>query len=429
MSTLSVFGPDEEATDYGLPPLLPLAFAVRRQKKPFDGSNFEAGDSSVLPKAHAASASTPANPVEQARVLPQATAATRPPTLGGLAAGYDTQIGEYQKQLQGLNQDPDYSALAQSVRQRGVQGVQSMGAALAAGMGPQDMQGLQKNLAAQSALQMAPQKIEGGEIDVSGGVHVDPGFKRQKQIETLRESINTLEKQKLTAVTAEEKLRAEQLQREMMNEFHRLQLQAQREAAADRAANQRELIAMRRDALDAKNGPMGAKDRYQVEDRMGDDYRTQTKNYVTEMDAARKILSVPTDRPLSPIEQQSAIVMLNKILDPASVVGEGEFNRLAEAQGLFQRAQLALERLSTGATLSPALVKDIRNVADFYNKAATARVGTITQDYTDRANRRGLDSRNIVGNYAASTAPAFALVSSNSACGCESATIAAPAST
>ena len=100
--------------------------------------------------------------------------------------------------------------------------------------------------------------------------------------------------------------------------------------------------------------------------------------------------------------------MLNKILDPASVVREGEFNRVAEAQGLFQRAQLALERLSTGATLSPALVKDIRNVADFYNKAATARVGTITQDYTDRANRRGLDSRNIVGNYAASTAPAKA---------------------
>jgi hypothetical protein len=395
MSTISAFDFNDDGTDTGQPPLLPLALAIRKQK----GGGVGLGDRSVLPKASEAAASVPVNAMDQS-TLPQSQTAARSPTLGGLAAGYDTQISEYQKQLQDLNKDPDYGDIAQAARQRGMMGVQSMGAALAAGMGPQDMQGLQKTMSAESMRQMLPQKVEGGEVDVSGQVHIDPGFKRQKQIETLRESINALEKQKLTAVTTEERLRAEALQHQQMNQLKEMQIQAMQEAARDRAAQARENAAIRRDALDAKNGPLSGKDRAQIEDRMGDDFRSQTKNYVTELDAARKILTIPTDRKWTPIEQQSAIVMLNKILDPGSVVREGEFDRVAQAQGVFQRAQLALERLKTGATLSPALAADIRNVAEFYNKASGQRMNMIAQDYTDRSKRRGLDARNVVGIYA-----------------------------
>jgi hypothetical protein len=386
---------DDSGGDYGLPPFLPLTAALRRRSK---APGFELGDDSVLPNARAAAASVPTNPVEQARVLPSATAARN--TLGGLAAGYDTKLDDYQKQLQELNKDPDYTALGRQQRARGMEGVQALGASIAAGMGPQDMRGLQSHFAQQSAQMLAPQKIEGGEIDSSGEVRLDPGYKRQKQIADLRASMEHLEKQKLAAVTAEEKYRIEQQQQRMLNAFHEAQLQASRDAAADRAANARALIDLRRDAIDAKNGPLGVKDAAQIEDRMGDDFRAQTKNYVTELDAARKILTVPTDRKWTPIEQQSAIVMLNKILDPGSVVREGEFNRVAEAQGVFQRAGLALERLKSGATLSPALVTDIRNVADFYNKASQQRMDAIAQDYSDRAHRRGLDPRNVVGIYA-----------------------------
>jgi hypothetical protein len=242
-----LFGPDDSVTGTGMPPRLPLAFALRQRKG--RGFGFEAGDQSVLPQATAAAASVPASPVEQTRVLPNATrAAANPSNLGGLVGGYNTQINEYQKQLADLNQDPDYSGLAAQARNRGGQGVQVLGAALAAGMGPKDMQGLQSQFAQQSAHMMQPQKIEGGEIDVSGQVNLDPGYKRQKQIADLRESIQSLEKQKLTAITADEKLRAEILQRDQMQELRRLQIEASREAAADRAANQRELIAMRREA-------------------------------------------------------------------------------------------------------------------------------------------------------------------------------------
>jgi hypothetical protein len=242
MSTVDLFSPEDPSADYGLPSLLPLASAIRRQKN----GGVEFGDRSVLPKAAAAAASVPANPVEQSRILPQAANA-RPPTLGGLAQGYATQINEYQKQLQALNQDPDYRGLAAQQRQRGSEGVQALGAALAAGMGPRDMQGLQSHFAQQSTQMLQPQKVEGGEIDASGRVRLDPGYKRQKQIADLRESMDRLEKQKLAAVTSEEKYRIEQQQNAMMNELRRQTVEMQREAAAARADIARQNLELRRD--------------------------------------------------------------------------------------------------------------------------------------------------------------------------------------
>lgn len=147
--------------DLGVP-MLPLASAVRRQKKSAYGPIPELGDASVLPNARNASASVPSGPVDQARALPAAAAASQPQSgLAGLQAGYDARIGDYQKQLDTLNVDPDYSQLAQQQRNRGQQSVQSLAASIAAGMGPQDMQGMQKYMAQQSQQQLAPQKIEG----------------------------------------------------------------------------------------------------------------------------------------------------------------------------------------------------------------------------------------------------------------------------
>jgi hypothetical protein len=387
---LNAYNADPAEADDGALSFLPLAQALRLRAKQ---GGLEAGDGSVLPQARKAAASVPAGPVEQARV---------PNNFGALTQGYDQKIGDYQRQLGELNQDPDYTEMAAASRRRGGEGVQALAASIAAGMGPRDLQPLQQHFAQQSTRLMAPQKVEGGEIDALGNVTIDPGFKRQKQISDLRGAIEHLEKAKLTATTAEEKYRIEEQQNRMMMEFRNAQLQMQKEAHADRIALAHEARAARDDA---KNGPLGIKDAAQIEDRMGDDFRAQTKNYVTELDSARKILTLPTDRKWSPIEQQSAIVMLNKILDPNSVVREGEFDRVAQAQGVFQRAGLALQKLQSGATLSPALAKDIRDVAEFYNQASQQRMNTIAQDYSERAGRRGLDARNVTGIYAPKAAP------------------------
>ena len=402
---LDLYGADN--SDLEPTPVLPLAAAVRRRKS----GGVEVGDGSVLKQARNPAASVPIGPMdqsslpEQPRALPQAQAATqagdqargRSPTLGGLAAGYDSQIAEYQRQLQGLNQDPDYSALGAQQRAKGHQGVQMLGAAIAAGMGPQDLHGLQGQFAQESARMMQPQKIEGGEVDVSGEVRLDPGYKRQKQISDLRGAMEHLEKAKLSAVTAEERYRIEQQQHEMMNEFRRMQLQAQREANADRAANQRALLELRRDALGAKNGPLNPKDQFQVEDRMGDDFRKETDSLRGAVTATRRVASLPTDRKLNSVEQQTLAVLLQKFLDPPSVVREGEFDRAAQAGGFYERAKLALPKLLHGDSLPPIVIQEIRDMAKLYEKDSVGQIHNISRDYTERSHRRGLDPRNVVG--------------------------------
>jgi len=221
---LNAYNADPAEADDGALSFLPLAQALRLRAKQ---GGIEAGDGSVLPQARKAAASVPAGPVEQARV---------PNNFGALTQGYDQKITDYQRQLGELNQDPDYTEMASASRQRGGEGVQALAASIAAGMGPRDLQPLQQHFAQQSTRLMAPQKIEGGEIDASGNVTIDPGFKRQKQISDLRGAIEHLEKAKLTATTAEEKYRIEEQQNKMMMEFRNAQLQMQKEAHAGRIA-------------------------------------------------------------------------------------------------------------------------------------------------------------------------------------------------
>ena len=80
-----------------MPPVLPLAYALRRAKS----GGIGAGDGSVLPRAREAAASVPVNPVEQARVLPTARRLRARRHFGGLVAGYDKQIGDYQTAVAG----------------------------------------------------------------------------------------------------------------------------------------------------------------------------------------------------------------------------------------------------------------------------------------------------------------------------------------
>jgi hypothetical protein len=407
MSDYDLFGADNGDQD---PVTLPLTAAVRQRK-----TGLEVGDGSVLKRARAAASSVPASSADQPRQpsLPQAQRASqgagpqsqadgvgayggRSPTLGGLQAGYDTQIANYNKQLQGLSEDPDYTALGEQQRARGQEGVQMLGASIAAGMGPQDMRGLQGQLAQESARMMAPQKIEGGEVDVSGRVRLDPGYKRQKQIESLREAINNLEKQKLAAVTSEEKFRIEERQNQMMHEVRSMMAGTAEQARLDRAEHARDMAAIARDKLEAKNGPLGVKDAAQIEDRMGDDFRKETDSLRGAVTATRRVASLPEGK-LNSVEQQTLAVLLQKFLDPPSVVREGEFDRAAKAGGFYERVKLALPALLHGDSLPPIVIKEIREMAKLYEKDSIEQIHNISRSYLERSQRRGLDARNVVG--------------------------------
>ena len=356
---------------------------------------------SPLARARAAASSISSSPARQS-ALPAARAATQPGAdWGALTAGYDKRIGDYEAEARRLGAPPDYAPMQAQMRERGGTGYDLMRASILAGMGPRDMQGMQGALAKMGAEQFQPMKVEGGEIDTEGRLTVDPGFKRQQELARLRGNIEHLEKMKLQATTAAERARAEQLQRELMAEFRRASLAMQQEGLALR----RQLAEERLGA-----GALSLKDRAQIEDRMADDFGKAIKDHVSAMDATQKIRVLQGDAAgrLNPIEQQSAAVLLNKFLDPGSVVREGEFDRVARAQGLYDRAKMIEGKLLRGEFLSPQLVANIRDMAQLYETASQARIDAIAEDYTERAMRRSLEPRNIVGRFYRPPQPAGA---------------------
>jgi len=111
----------------------------------------------------------------------------------------------------------------------------------------------------------------------------------------------------------------------------------------------------------------------------------------------RRVASLPTDRKLNSVEQQTLAVLLQKFLDPPSVVREGEFDRAAQAGGFYERAKLALPKLLHGDSLPPIVIQEIRDMAKLYEKYSVGQIHNISRDYTERSHRRGLDPRNVVG--------------------------------
>jgi hypothetical protein len=89
--------------------------------------------------------------------------------------------------------------------------------------------------------------------------------------------------------------------------------------------------------------------------------------------------------------EQGIISPFNKILDPDSVVREGEYDRTAQGQALLQRMQTIRDNLQSGGQISREVLQDMVKIAgtyakqaDAFNNAEKARVGAV-------ADRMGID--------------------------------------
>jgi hypothetical protein len=97
----------------------------------------------------------------------------------------------------------------------------------------------------------------------------------------------------------------------------------------------------------------------------------------------------------TPIGDQTKIIALNKLLDPGSIVREGEFNRVGQAGGLSVRAQFYYEQMKDGRlpeTLRAALEEEIDSQA----RVAAEAFGPTMARYRQRAEAFGLDPSQIV---------------------------------
>lgn len=283
------------------------------------------------------------------------------PTTARGKADYFTQQG-----LNAYAAEPDVSGLQQYAQTRAADGDQSMLNALAAQFAgerfePVQGQYLKRALAAQEPLKVG----NSGYITPTGQYVKDPTFMQDRQAEKLLQ----------------------------MGQMYSAQAQREEQAAADR--DMRLAVAGMR-----AGGADGANDArvWRAEDKLRNDFDALTKDERTTLGETNKILSVLNSGQTTGISQQAVAILLQKFLDPTSVVREAEYARAAEAQGLVGRVQSIISNAKNGQFLTAQTQADIKRLADLYKDAATQKLRRVARQYEEIARRRGLDSASVIAD-------------------------------
>ena len=228
----------------------------------------------------------------------------------------------------------------------------------------------------------APMKMTGGTMTAQGFIE-DPAHAQELQLKQIEARITALDQARKGNLTMQENRRLALLQEEEKRKHDQMLLAI----ANSKQGNSGEGMALRRQGQE-----------WRTEDSMSKQFDAQTKDYTAEIDATRKLGQLAPGRRPTAVEQGGMIMLLNKFLDPGSVVREGEYDRIAKQQGLIDRASNIIASITRGEPLSDKLVADIRSMASLYEKAAGAKIQAVGEEYADKASRRGLDPTNVIVN-------------------------------
>lgn len=274
----------------------------------------------------------------------------------------------------------DRKAMEDAYGKRQAGGEKQTMLALAAQQAGEGFAPMQAHFLKQAAAAREPMKMTGGTMTAEGFVE-DPGHAAELAAKRSDAKLKVNEMALQQNLTAQERRRLEivQSQDKQRHEALLLKLGEIRAGAA------------------GKTGAGEARD-WRTEDSMGKQFDAMTKDYTAELDATRKLGSLAPGRRPSAVEQGGMIMLLNKFLDPGSVVREGEYDRVARQQGLVDRASNFLAAVTAGEPLSDKLVADIRQMAALYEKAASGKIQAYGDEYAAKAYRRGLDPQNVIVN-------------------------------
>ena len=291
----------------------------------------------------------------------------------GAAVGTPSQTDLMRQIVERMGQRPDPQQYVEHARERGEGANRKLMLALTLGAkGGESLAPFGQQLSAQALKESGDYEIPGGWGTVSPSGKVAWNTAKQQEADLARltklyDIESGEETKRLTARTAADT---------------RAEARAQRLASA-RTDDERAALALR----------------WRTEDQMQKQYEASTKTFREELDATRKVAQLaPTmiGRRPNAIEQQSLMVLLNKFLDPGSVVREGEFDRVARAQGYLDRAANLMQYIARGEPLSDKLIAEIVGMSQFYEKASTAKLHQIGDEMTRKARGRGLDPANVI---------------------------------
>lgn len=276
-------------------------------------------------------------------------------------------------------QDVDTSGLQAFAKQQSDAGQGAMLNALAAQYAGESFDPVQSQYLKRAASASDPMKIGGGILTPDGQFVKDPFAQRDSRRTALERQAGGIEK-----MLSDQK--TEQQRRE------------------DALARQADLNAYRNSSLAARNNNDGAQDSriWRAEDTLRSDFDKMTKDLREEMNATSKITQIvsatPPGQKPDAITQQSLVILLNKFLDPGSVVREGEFDRVVKAQGLEGQARNLSDRILKGQPLDLNTINQINGLAKLYSDAAAAKVQKYANDYTQIAQRRKLNPENVISD-------------------------------
>jgi hypothetical protein len=314
-------------------------------------------------RAKASAGGTLSNSVTppSASVLPNSIAAMR-----GRAAEL------YQQGNEMFNAEPDTTDLQDFARKRGEQGSSAMLNALAAQFAGEQFQPVQEQLLKKAQIATEPIKVGSGLITSEGKYIKDPFAAQDKRAEFLMQQARMYEQLATNAETRAEQQAYRQQQDAVMNEIRAMNAQTARIAAGNTQNNRN----------------------FSVEDRMADDYDKAIKNDKIIVNAFENLKSTPQ----SAAGDISFIYQYMKMLDPGSVVREGEFATAQNAAGVPDRILNVYNRALRGERLNPKQRQDFLGTAAELANVAGRRMEGVRTDMTSKAQRRGVNIDNIIGS-------------------------------
>jgi hypothetical protein len=157
-------------------------------------------------------------------------------------------------------------------------------------------------------------------------------------------------------------------------------------------------------ALDRQNAPSGytpAQDR--AVNQLADDFARDSKDYIARSESYDTVSAASQDA--SAAGDLSLIFAFMKMLDPGSVVREGEFATAQNSTGVPDRVRNKYNEVLSGVRLNPAQRADFVRQAKTIYATAKVRHRRIRDSYTARALRRGLNPDDVVMEYGSADEP------------------------
>lgn len=171
--------------------------------------------------------------------------------------------------------------------------------------------------------------------------------------------------------------------------------QWQNQQRLDQRAWQESQNALNRAAMGTQRAAQQDARNWTVEDRMSDDYVRDTRTQQQVLNAHKSLAAIAQKGDAA--SDIAFIYSYMKMLDPGSVVREGEFATAQNAAGVPARIQNLYNAAMSGARLNAQQRAEMLDTAGRLGAEAQAQMDSTMEQYTAKANRRGLNAENVTG--------------------------------